>query len=245
MSGFLSSLFAPAAPAAPETPAASTTQQAPAEQAPAATGQVPGTTTPPATAEPANPLDAFKDLFTPPTEEEAAAQQTFDPSKIFNINPEQIKESVSKLNFAQGVTQEQVQAIQAGGEEATRALLTIMNTTAQNAFMQAMMGSAQLVQQGLTQANNSLDARLQQGIKQQQFSNQLLEANPALNHPAAAPILDSLKASFAAKFPQASSTELAKMAQEYLSNFAQVANPQAPQPTQPQGTPFSWDNYMN
>lgn len=231
------------APAAQQAPA-----QQPAGQQPAATaGTTQAATSATTTQEPAavaDPMEAFKDLWAPAKEGDPQPAN-FDPSKMFQIDPNKIQEAVGQMNFASSVTPETLAAIQAGGEDATKAFLTAMNGVAQQAFAQSMIGSAKLVEQAMTKANGSLDARLQEGIKRQQVSSSLREANPALAHPAAQPIVAALEAQFTQKYPNATSAEITKMAQDYLGKFATLANPSQPT-TESKKAPddVDWDAFM-
>ena len=171
--------------------------------------------------ESANPLDKFNDLWTPVKEGEGP--QNFDPSKMFEIDPAKIQQEVSKINFANSVTPEMLAAIQGGGEDAQKAFVQAMNAVSQQTFAQSMLASAKLVEGAMTKANNSLDSRIEQRAKQLQASSSLRESNPALAHPAAAPIVSALESTFAQKHPTATPAELTKMAQEYLTMFAGVA----------------------
>ena len=184
-------------------------------------------TTPPANqpspeATPADPMDKFKDLWAAPKEGDPVPQN-FDPSKMFQIDPAKIQEEVGKINFAGSVTPDMLQKIQAGGADATQAFAEAMNKVAQQTFAQSMLASAKLVEGALTQANNSLDSRIESRAKQMQASNSLRESNPALSHSSAAPLVAALESQLAQKHPTASPTELTKLAQEYLSTFANVA----------------------
>lgn len=169
-----------------------------------------------------DPLDKFKDLWAAPKEGDPVPQN-FDPSKMFQIDPAKIQAEVSKINFTGSVTPEQMAAITQGGEGAQQAFMQAMNAVAQQSFAQSMLASAKLVEGALTQANNSMDSRIDQRAKQFQASNSLREANPALSHPAAAPFITAMENQLALKHPTATPAELTKLAQEMLTGFANVA----------------------
>lgn len=192
-----------------------------------------------------NPLDRFKELWAAPKEGDPVPAN-FDPSKMFQIDPSKIQQEVSKINFAGSVTPEMLNAIQAGGEDATKAFAQAMNAVAQQTFAQSMLASAKLVEGALTQANNSLDSRIEQRAKQFQASNSLRETNPALAHPAAAPIVTALEQQFAQKHPTASPSELTRMAQDYLSTFASVAAGKKEEPAHTKKAPddVDWEAFF-
>jgi len=229
------------APAA--APAQAPAAQAPAAPAPAATPAAPEAGAAPAT--PENPMDAFSKLWEAPKEGDPKPAN-FDPSALFQVDPAKVQQAVSQMNFAGTVTPEIMQQIAAGGEDATKAFMVAMNNVAQQSFAQSMIGSAKLVEQAMTKANESLDARLKEGIRQQQISSSLRDSNPALSHPAAQPLVAALEAQFTQKYPTASPTEVTKMAQDYLSKFAASVSPA--QPSQQQQSQSSqetdWDLFI-
>lgn len=216
----------------------------------AAAPQDPATTTPATTATtpaaepaaPVDPLDAFKDLWTPLKEGEGP--ETFDPSKMFNIEPEKFQQSVAGINFANSVKPEQLARIQAGGEDALKANLEVMNSIAQQAFMQSMLGASKLVEGAMTQANSHLDSRIESRTKQLSVSSSLREANPALSHPAAAPLVTAMEQQFSVKYPQASPAEITKLATDYLANFAHVAAGKPAADPKATNTGTDWEAFL-
>ena len=97
-------------------------EPAPAPQAP----QAPTTSVEP---EPA-PLTKQAEWFKPAETDHKPVE--FDPTKLFNANPEELQKAIGGLNFVQSaVTPEVMQKIQAGGEEATQATLSLVNSVAQ------------------------------------------------------------------------------------------------------------------
>lgn len=174
--------------------------------------------------QPAQGLEKFKDLFTPLTPEQLAQQQDFNPDQMFaSLNPEAVQKAVSQVNFANGVSADDMAAVAAGGNEAVAALARIMNTVGQNSMAQGLMGSAELVKQALKQANSGLDQRLGKAAKQQMVQEAIFRENPALRSPAAKPIVDALQHAISLKNPSATPQELQEAATEYLAQFAAVA----------------------
>lgn len=208
-------------------------------QTPPAQSQEP---TNPAPQDPVAALDNFKDLWNPPKEGEGP--ETFDPSKLFQVDPEKIQQGVSQLNFTSAVTPELLARIQAGGDDAIKANLEIMNKVGQQAFMQSMLASSKLVEAALTKANSHLDSRIEQRTKQLQVSSSLRESNPALTHPAAAPLVSALEQQFAVKYPQATPAEITQLANEYLANFAQLASGKKEAPANSSNQEMDWEKFL-
>ena len=233
------------APAAQQAPA-----QAPATPQGQVTTQPAGQVTPAPETTPAqatNPLDEFKTLWDAPKEGETPPASNFDPSKMFQIDPAKIQQAVSQMDFTQAVTPDLLQQIAAGGEAAMTAFTKAMNSVAQTSFTQSMIGASKLVETAMVKANESLDMRMKEGIRQQQISSSLRDANPALSHPAAQPIVAALEAQFTQKYPTATPAEVTKMAQDYLTKFATAANPSAStqqQQQQSQNAGMDWDKWL-
>ncbi len=186
-------------------------------------------------------LDKFTDLWKPA--ESPSGQQ---PSQLFNVDPKQLMEAASKVDFSKAINPNHLQAISAGGEDAMKALSQVLNQVSQTVYAQNAMTTTKIVEQAVKQTRDSIMADLPQHIKLQAASDSLRNDNPALNHPSAAPIIGALQQQLAVKFPNASATELATMAKNYLTDFASVA---APRPTQTQEQSSSketdWSAYLS
>lgn len=167
------------------------------------------------------PLDAFKDLWQTPVKSGENNDQTMfgevDPAKIF--------EAAKKANFSSVVTQEQLSAIEQGGEAAKKAFAQSLNAVAQAVFAQNTLASTKLIETAIAKATARMEASLPAHIKQHSVQDSLLADNPSLSHPAAAPIINALQSQLAVKYPNASTAELKKMAQDYLTLFTNVASP--------------------
>lgn len=212
----------PAAPAAQPTPPGNM----PATQTPAQLSDPNNVNAPAQTVEELNKtgLDAFNDIWKP-VESPAGTQ----PADFLNVDPKQLMEAASKVDFSKVINPAQLQAISAGGEEAMKAFAQSMNQIAQATYAQSTMATAKIVQQAVAKTKESIMADLPQHIKLQSLNDTLRTDNPALKHPAAAPLMGALQQQLTVKYPNASAQELAKMAQDYLINFANIANPQQSQ----------------
>lgn len=162
----------------------------------------------------------FTKLWEAPAENEPTLP-TFDPSKMFNLDPAKIAEAVKTIDYSRAINQEQLAAVTAGGEGAVAALAQIMNSVAQQTTQVSMMGAAKLVEQALGKANESLDARMQEQIRKNTISQELKSKNPVFSRPEYAPMVSALEDKFRMKYPTASASEITGMAEKYLLNFAQ------------------------
>jgi hypothetical protein len=170
-----------------------------------------------------SPLDAFGKLWeNDPNKKDSAGDFKF------NVDPAKLQEAVSKANFVQAIPQENLAKIAAGGDDAVKAFAESLNLVAQNVLAQSTMASSKMVENALSKANESLNARLPNMMKQYQLTDNMQNENPALSHPAAQPLIEAVKSQLTIKHPDATTIELTKMAKEYLTAFAGLVNPAAP-----------------
>lgn len=236
------------------TPASAPTQQ------PTGPGNIPpngGTTdsnnpaTPPGTTEAAkqndpsaNPLDAFKDIWAPVK----PAEGTSVPTNSFaNVDPAKIMEAAGKINFTQSLTPELLQKINAGGEGAMQAMLEAMNKVGQSSFAQAMQASIAINNRSMAEAKQQFSSELPGMFKKQAMSDSLRTENAVFSHPAVQPILEALQSQLTQKYPNATSSELAQMAKDYVTNMTGAINPVKENNTQQQNqqsTEPDWEKLM-
>ena len=117
-----------------------------------------------------------------------------------------------------------MQAIAAGGEGAVQAFAQAMNKVAQGVYAQSAFATTKIVEQAVAKAQERFTSEIPSHVKKLQVSESLRNENPALNHPAASPILGAIESQLTVKHPNASSTEITNMARQYLEQFATAVN---------------------
>lgn len=246
MSGILSKIFGGAAPANP-VPAAqgsvpvATNGNPPV---PAPTQQTPGGNNPvadPNAPIPGNPADMdFSKLWDAPGEKDPQLPN-FDPSTMFNLDPAKIAEAAKNISFVNTITDEQKAAIAGGGEAALKAMMEITNSSNQQSFQLAMIGSAKMIEQALGKANESLDARMRENIRQTSISQALREKNPIFSSPEFSPMVSAVEVQFRTKYPNASAAEITNMAEQYVLKFAQGITGKKDTESQPSTNEVDWE----
>lgn len=174
------------------------------------------------------------------------AEPDFDPNNIFSLDAESMAKAVGQINFAESITSDQLAAIQEGGEGAVKAFAQAMNSVSQNVMTKSTMTAAKMIERAMSQGAGAMNRQVDKQVKHQQVSSQLQELNPALNSPLAAPIIDGIRTQLINKYPMASSTEIAKMAQEALQEFVGIAagkKEEVPDPKQ--AGKVDWDKYLS
>jgi len=192
---------------------------------------------------PAEGLDQFKDLWTPA---ESATNQA--PNGLFNVDPKQLMDAAKKIDFTKVIQPAQLQAIAAGGPDAMQAFAQALNSVAQTVYAQNAHATAKIVEQAIGKSQETMRSEMPNQIKRLNVSESLRAENPALTHPAASPILGALEQQMTQKFPNASSMEISKMAQEYLISFSKAM--QKPEQTSNPGPSSGskdadWSAYLN
>lgn len=231
---------------APAAPAAQPAQPQPGnlpEQMTAGMAADPANPNVPANANPppAEGLDKFNDLWKPA---EFPAGQQADP--MFNVDPKQLMDAARKIDFAKVIQPAQLQAISQGGDAAVQAFAAAMNSVAQTVYAQSAHATSKIVEQAISKSQDNMRSELPQHIKRQTVSESLRAENPALTHPAASPILGALEQQMTQKFPNASSSEISKMAQEYLVSFSKaMQKPEATPSTASGSKDADWSAYLN
>lgn len=159
------------------------------------------------------PLDPFKDLWK--NDDKSTTENNF--GILGEINPQKIAEVAGKVNFAKAVKADDVKAIQAGGDGAVEALGRALNSVSQTVYAQSAVAASKLIEAATEKLEAKLNESLPSRIKQQSFSNNLREQNPAYSHPAAAPLVAMIEQQMSSKYPNATPAELTTLAQDYFT----------------------------
>lgn len=244
----LSTLFGGPTPPAPVAAGAATPvtpgnlpdgSAAPAAATPGtdANGMVPATVVTPET--PDSPLDQFKDMWEPVTtpEGQVTAPAQLDPAKL--------QEIISKADFTQTLSSENLSLIAAGGEGAQAAFIDSLNTVARQVLMQSTMANNKMTEQAVATALASQTATLPELIRSQTTSNNLQKANPLFSNPAVKPVIEAVQAQLAIKNPTATADQLTEMAQNFVSVMGESF---APKPvtsaTEQASQNVDWDKFL-
>lgn len=192
---------------------------------------------------PLSPLDSFKDLWNNPTTPSGSPPAPPTPGSYFaNANPAKVLESARKINFAQGVNPEMLSVIAGGGEAAAKALVQLINDVGQRSYAQATLATTQITDSAFKTYNDGSESRIPSLIKQHSVAETIKNSNPALQHPAAAPILEALQAQLTVKYPTATVDEIRAHAADYLKAFSAAASPAAPVAANPADK--DWSSYF-
>lgn len=161
-----------------------------------------------------SPLDSFKDLW----DTSGNKKEEGDKPLLSSIDPKQVVDAAGKVNFANVLNKDDLALVAAGGEEAVKAMARSLNTVAQAVYAQNTVSQAQIVQQAIDQLEAKIGKSLPESIRRNMIDTTIAEENPAYSHPAAQPMVRLITDQLANKYPQATPSELAKMAKDYFNN---------------------------
>lgn len=176
-----------------------------------------------------SPLDSFSDIFKMEDNEQPAP----DPmkEKLLNLDPAKLNEAVGKMNFAQNVPAELVQKALQGD---VQSFMTALNMVSQNAFAMSANMVTGMMENAISKNNDRINQVLPERFRSFSLASEGPK-NPALNHPAAKPMLDAMKAMIAAKNPGMAAGEIASKAEEYFTAFGSMMGAAKETPAAPGG----------
>jgi len=162
------------------------------------------------------------------------------------LTPEKMLEAASKVDFTKALNRELVAKLQAGGEEAVQATLQLMNATAQQSYGQSVVVAQKLVERALAEARQEFAGQIPGMVKRQSANEALVQNNPAFKDPAVAPVVAAVQQQLHQKYPNATSAEIAELAQDYFKSAAGVFSGKPAEPSKPKGSEgdFDWEGWI-
>lgn len=233
---------APAQPAVAEPgnmpPAGDVNAQAPTGIAPTDPTVTPATPEAPAAEGDNSPLEQFKDMW------DTVPKKEGDSTTPAQLDPAKLKDVIAKADFSQVITQENLAAITAGGDEATTAFASSMNQVAQQVMNQSLLASNKMIEQAVEQVNSQWESKLPQLLKKQNLNENLVGSDPLFNNPAIKPIMEATQTQLAAKYPNATVAELANMTQDYIKAMGEAFSPKPINPVGESKSNTDWEAFM-
>lgn len=174
-------------------------------------------------------------------EDPAKAPKPFNVSEINDLS--KLPEVLSQQNYLQGTSQEDLQAIANGGEQAVAAFGKILNQVAQTVAAQSITAAGKLVENGVTKTVPMLDGRMNSLLRSSRVQEAISSSNPLVSNPMFAPMVEIFKNQVLAKYPNANEQEVASMTNDYFNELSKSMQPKAAQdPSKVDGT--DWANFF-
>lgn len=160
-----------------------------------------------------SPLAQFSKLWENEPTKEGDNQ---NPAPVTAVTQEQLQKVMGKLDLTSAVTPEQMTAIAAGGEEATKAMMQMMNTVAQQTMIQSTLVTSKLTEKAIEAAVAQQTKAIEVQTRAQAVKSHAVDTNPIFKNPAVAPIVAATQEQLIQKFPQATPAEITEMTQSFI-----------------------------
>lgn len=177
-----------------------------------------------------SPLDEFSNFWD--NDPNAKPPENY---KVESVDPAKLKEVMGKVDLTKALDQETLAAINAGGEGAQAAMLKALNTVAQQSMMQSTVVANKMLEDTVTKMQSSMESKMEDLIKRNSLNAELTNKNPIFDNPAVKPVIQAVQHQLSLKNPNASTTELATMAESFVTAMAESFNPNAGKTTEPGG----------
>lgn len=175
---------------------------------------------------PANPLDQFTNIFTPPAADpnnpQAKPATPGYDGFLGQWDQKVVSERANQLDFTRGIDPSIMEAAMKGDQNA---FMQVMNHTSRQAFMaaaQAGHGFAdRAVKSGLDKFGGGLDDRIRDySVRTQNVATD----HPVLSHPAMQPMVNAVKMTIAQNDPKLNPQQVAEMTAQYFDSIGGVYN---------------------
>lgn len=177
-----------------------------------------------------SPLAEFADLWKNEQLKEGEKPPTDwnDPNSVVpevKLDSKKIYEAAQRIDFAKLMNPEKVAAALKGDAQAFG---EVINTVMHHAYANAAISSSRISEALMKQMAPKLFEALPTHVRKHMLNDTVETDNPLFKDPAAAPLLESLKAQMQVKYPKATAKELSAMAKKYLENFVSTARGEKP-----------------
>jgi hypothetical protein len=162
-------------------------------------------------------LDNFADIFKMPVDDKGQAPVDPLAQPLITVDQKALGEIAGKMNFTSTITPEQLNKVLQ--ERDPQALLDMMNSVGQRAFMAASLATMNVTETAFKKNNERFDQALPDRIRTHQVQNSSPK-HSALNHPNAKPMVEALKSQIALANPQLSPERVTDMAENYFVSLA-------------------------
>ena len=138
---------------------------------------------------------------------------------LFDIDPAKLNDAVKTADFTRQLPPDIIQKALSGDKDA---FVAAMNGVAQQAFSHQTMATTKLIEQALNRRDAELGNKIPDLVRNANISENLADS-PLFQNEATRPLMESLQAQLAIKYPKATSSQIAEQARSYIANFAKLA----------------------
>ncbi len=184
---------------------------------------------------PANPLDAYKEMF------DNAAKNSDIQAPSFKLDSETLNKVSSNMDFTKGIPEELMQKA-LGGDAG--ALLKVLQSASQNSYKAALEHTTALTDTFINQRGEYESKKVNDNVRRE-LTTQSLSDTPNFDHPVVRAELTRVAQQFAAANPEASPKQIADQAKKYISDLQNALSPSSPTASKQQSAKDTdWDTYF-
>ena len=143
--------------------------------------------------------------------------ETFLPA----LDPQKLNDTLSKLDFSNVATQEELQALQAGGENAVKANMSVMNKALRRSMATMYSAMTKMMEGAFAGAETRFLGKVPTHVTDVMTRNQLQNSNPIMSNPAYGPMVDAVRQQFQTKYPKATASQIETGVNKYFEQMAQ------------------------
>lgn len=174
-----------------------------------------------------DPLLKFESLWQPNVDKDGKPVQSNDPNNqpyLPQLDSKKFDGMVNGMDFTRGIDAESWKAVGEGGEKAIEAVAKIMNHVGRQAFRNSFQASNKLAEAGFGNARERFVGDIPNHVRDIVVDNELSADNPIMKNPAFAPLVNTVKQQYLAKFPKATPAELNTAVRGYFAYMAKEMN---------------------
>ena len=188
---------------------------------------------------PANPLDAFSNLFD-------NKDTNTEKAPSFSLPSDTLNQVASSQNFLQGIDEAVMQKAMSGD---AKSFMDVINAATQNAYKASLTHGSTLTDNFINSRLDYEGKTLGSKVKSELTNSELGASTQNFNHPVVKAQLTQVAQGLAKQHPDASPAQIAKMARDYVTELANAINPNSQQgnSNSPQGEKAAnvdWNNYF-
>ena len=143
-----------------------------------------------------------------------------------SLPADKLSELAKSLQFGPNLSEEDKQALIAGGEGAVAVMFKMQQSVAEQSFQKALAASAKITEDALANQMAQVEAMLPDLVRTAQTKDSMRKALPGLAKDSdLSPIVELIQAGIQANNPDATAEELTAATQEQLSKFASSISP--------------------
>lgn len=166
-----------------------------------------------------DPLLEFESLWQPNKDKDGKVIEdtnTNDSAYLPQIDGKKMGELVSKMNFTNGITAEELAAIKEGGDNGVNAILSIVNKVGRQSFQTAFAAANKVTEQGFANAKTRFSGEIPEHVRNMMTENGMVDTIAITKNPAFEPLVSSVKAQFLKKYPKATPNQIQVALKQYF-----------------------------